>query len=75
VLNQPLTNARQPYEGLVGAAEGRGPPVTLLVADTLVVVMLAVVVGLVTEPCDTVPMGASETVDDDSIEEGMSAPS
>ena len=49
--------------------EGRGPPVTLLVA-TLVVVKLATV-GVVTELRDSVPMGTSEIVDD-SIEEGMS---
>ena len=38
----------------------------------MVVVKLAGV-GVVTEPCDPVPMGASEIVDN-SIEEGMSPP-
>jgi hypothetical protein len=66
--------ARQPHGGLVGAADGRGPPVTLLVAGALVVVMVLLTIGLVTEPCDTVPRGASETADD-SVEEGMSTPS
>lgn len=64
--------------GLVGAAEGRGPPVTLLVAGTLllVVVVVLLTIGLVTESCDTVPTGASETADDDdSMEEGRSTPS
>lgn len=65
----------QRYEGLVGAAEGGGPPITLLVvADALVVLVLAATTGLVAEPCDTVPMGASERVDDDeeeSIEVGV----
>jgi hypothetical protein len=60
---------RQPYEGLVGAAEGGGPPVTLLVvADALVRVLDLATTRLVAEPCDTVPMGASETADDESIE-------
>jgi len=68
------SHAHHAYEGLVGAAEGRGPPVTLLVAGSLVVVVKLAAVGVVTEPCDTVPMGASDIVDD-SIEEGMSTPS
>ena len=59
--------------GLVGAAEGRGPPVTLLVAGTLVVVVL-LAIGLVTESCDTVPKGSSDIVDD-SMAKGVSAPS
>lgn len=46
--------------GLVGAAEGRGPPVTLLVAGTLVVVVVLLGIGLVTESCDTVPVAAPE---------------
>jgi hypothetical protein len=58
-------HSRRGYEGLVRAAEGRGPPVTLLlVADALVLVRelreLVLGTGLVAEPCDTVPVAAPE---------------
>jgi len=58
-VTRPNSVVVQP-RGLVGAAEGRGPPVTLLVAGTLVVVMVLLAIGLVTEPCDTVPVAAPE---------------
>jgi hypothetical protein len=54
------SHAHHPYDGLVGAADGRGPPVTLLVADALVVVVKLAAVGVVTEPCDTVPVATPE---------------
>ena len=66
--------ARRAQEGLVGvgvgvgAAEGGGPPVTLLAADTLVLA-----IELVAEACDAVPTGSSETADD-SMEEGVYTP-
>ena len=72
-------HSRRGYEGLVRAAEGRGPPVALLlVADALVLVRelreLVLGTGLVAEPCDTVPMGASETASDGSKEVGVYTP-
>jgi hypothetical protein len=54
------TSPNRPYEGLEGAAEGSGPPETVLV----VLDALVVAVDLVAEPGDAVPMDGSENADD-----------
>jgi hypothetical protein len=50
------TSPNRPYEGLEGAAEGSGPPETVLV----VLDALVVAVDLVAEPGDAVPVAAPE---------------
>jgi len=55
------TSPNRPYEGLEGAAEGSGPPETVLV----VLDALVVAVDLVAEPGDAVPIDGSENTDDD----------